>query len=98
MAKHGNMYKIGGIIDSTRNGVSKAGNPYCIFTIEDYFGTCEFALFGKNYDKWAHYAVNNIPVCVSFFAKEKKPYNGQPAPSVVEFTTDIMRIEYLDNM
>ncbi|MFN8288090.1 MAG: DNA polymerase III subunit alpha [Chitinophagales bacterium] len=41
--------KIAGIVSTTETKVAKNGNPYCRFTLEDFDGTYNFALFGKDY-------------------------------------------------
>ena len=63
--------RVGGLITSIRNGMSKAGNPYGIFTLEDYEGPHEFALFGKNYVEFGKYMIPNYHVCVSGIVQPK---------------------------
>ncbi len=41
--------KLAGIVTSTETKISKTGNLYCRFTVEDFNGTYNFALFGKDY-------------------------------------------------
>lgn len=41
--------KLAGLITAVRDAVSKNGKPFCIFTLEDFSGTREFALFGEQY-------------------------------------------------
>ena len=41
--------KIAGIVTGTETKFSKNGNQYCRFTIEDFSGTYNFSLFGKDY-------------------------------------------------
>lgn len=41
--------KIAGIVAATETKISKNGNPYCRFTLEDFTGSYGFALFGKDY-------------------------------------------------
>ena len=40
---------IGGIVTAVRTGITKTGNPFGGFTIEDYTGTYEAMFFGKDY-------------------------------------------------
>ncbi len=47
--------KVGGLITAIRHGTSKAGNPYGIFTLEDYEGPYEYALFGKTFIVFGKY-------------------------------------------
>ncbi|MDR1762852.1 MAG: DNA polymerase III subunit alpha [Dysgonamonadaceae bacterium] len=41
---------VGGIITGVRKGVSKAGKDYAIIKVEDFSGSGEIALFGKDYE------------------------------------------------
>ncbi len=41
--------KIAGIVTGTETKFSKNGNQYCRFTIEDFSGTYNFTLFGKDF-------------------------------------------------
>ena len=63
--------RVGGLITSVRNGTSKAGNPYGVFTLEDYEGPHEFALFGKNYVEFGKYMIPSYHVCVSGIVQPK---------------------------
>lgn len=41
--------RIAGIVATTNTRISKTGNPFAIFTLEDYDGSYEFAVFGKDF-------------------------------------------------
>lgn len=41
--------KVAGIVTTTETKIAKNGNQYCRFTIEDFTGTYNFSLFGKDY-------------------------------------------------
>jgi len=41
--------KIAGIVTATETKISKNGNQYCRFTLEDFTGSYVFTLFGKDY-------------------------------------------------
>lgn len=63
--------KIGGMVTGFRHGTSKAGNPYGIFTLEDYAGAFEFALFGKNYIEFGKYMIKDLYLYISATVQEK---------------------------
>ena len=67
----GKALKIGGMVTSFRNGTSKAGNPYGIFTLEDYVGAFEFALFGKNYVEFGKYMIKDLYLFIHAVVQEK---------------------------
>jgi DNA polymerase-3 subunit alpha len=50
----GQEIKIAGIVVNVNNRVGKNGKPFGIFTIEDYQGSLEFALFGEDYLKHSY--------------------------------------------
>ena len=56
----GTGLKIGGIVTSFRNGTTKAGRPYGIITLEDYYGSYDIALFGKNYEDYSKYMIKDL--------------------------------------
>jgi DNA polymerase-3 subunit alpha len=54
--KNGREIKIVGIVMTRREGMTKKGNKFVIFTIEDLSGSVELALFGEDYAKYSVYA------------------------------------------
>lgn len=46
---------VAGIVTKTQERFAKNGNPFCIFSIEDYNGGIELALFGDDYVKMGPY-------------------------------------------
>ncbi len=49
----------GGLVTDIREGISKSEKPYKIFTIEDFLGSGEVALFGKEYESYSRMVVKN---------------------------------------
>jgi len=47
--------RMGGLVENFREGTTKTGKPYGIAKIEDYSGSSEVALFGKNYIDFGKY-------------------------------------------
>jgi DNA polymerase-3 subunit alpha len=67
----GKSLKIGGMVTNFRHGTSKAGNPYGIFTLEDYVGAFEFPLFGKNYIEFGKYMIKDLYLFVNAIVQER---------------------------
>ena len=67
--------KLAGLITSVRDSVSKNGKPFCIFTLEDFSGTREFALFGEKYTQFKPWIELNAQIFIS--AKGEKSYRDQ---------------------
>jgi DNA polymerase-3 subunit alpha len=93
----GKALKIGGMVTNFRHGTSKAGNPYGIFTLEDYVGAYEFALFGKNYVEFGKYMIKDLYLYINAIVQEKGSdykYNKPSDPnSLKELELKIQKIE-----
>lgn len=80
----GTGLKIGGLITASRTGTTKNNKPYGIFTVEDYIGSYEFPLFGKNYEDYGKYLmVKDLFIYVHCVVQEKGAdyKNFKPDPS-----------------
>lgn len=55
---------LGGLITSAEQRISQKGNPYGRYTIEDYSGSYEFALFGNAYTNFGHLLLKDLYVLV----------------------------------
>ncbi|MDB4107697.1 DNA polymerase III subunit alpha, partial [Bacteroidia bacterium] len=67
--------RLAGLITTVRDSVSKNGKPFCIFTLEDFSGTREFALFGEKYTQFKPWIELNAQIFIS--AKGEKSYRDQ---------------------
>lgn len=57
--------KIAGIVTRMREGMTKRGNRYATFAVEDFSGAVELALFGEDYAKFRHYVGMNAMLFIS---------------------------------
>jgi DNA polymerase III subunit alpha len=90
----GKSLKIGGMVTNFRNGTSKAGNPYGIFTLEDYVGAYEFALFGKNYVEFGKYMIKDLYLFITATVQEKgSDYNKYNKPSADTTSTKELELK-----
>jgi DNA polymerase-3 subunit alpha len=99
----GKAVKIGGMVTSFRHGTSKAGNPYGVFTLEDYTGAYEFVLFGKNYIEFSKYMIKDLYLLIHTVVQEKnsdfrynKPTTDPSVPKELELK--IQKIEVLSEV
>ena len=96
--------KTGGIITAVRHSKTKSGNACGFFTVEDYEGSYEFALFGKNYTTFQNNMILNSYVMISANVQERGAdsrysNNNQPnmgAAAVLDLK--IQRIDLLENV
>lgn len=100
----GKALKIGGMVTGFRHGTSKAGNPYGIFTLEDYAGAFEFALFGNNYIEFGKYMIKDLYLLITAIVQEKgadwKFKKATPADSDLpkELELKIQKIEVFSDV
>src|SRR5690625_7607588 len=45
----GRRFRVGGLVTSSRSGISRRGLDYGVFTVQDYSGSYEFFMGGKNF-------------------------------------------------
>ena len=82
--------KLAGMISAVREAVSKNGKPYCIFTLEDFSGTREFAMFGERYTENKAWISLNAQVFIA--AKGDKSYRD---PSMLDL--NIQQMTFLED-
>ncbi len=60
----GRSFIVGGIVSDVRNGVSKKGNPYMVVRLEDASGSCDFPLFGRDYQAFSQLFARNAYISI----------------------------------
>src|SRR5205823_12931427 len=81
------MTRIGGLIASVQNGVSKKTNqPYAMVTLEDLEGSVQVLVMNENYDKYRDLLAPNTAILVV-----GEVTNGDDKPKI--FPQEIMRLE-----
>ena len=60
----------GGVVSEVQHRVSKMGKGWASFTVEDYWDSYEFRIFGEEYLKFQHFLVPNSFVYIKAFVKE----------------------------
>ena len=86
----GRDVKLAGIVTKKRDGMTKRGNRYATFTLEDFSGSVEFALFGEDFAKYYPYIDMNAMLLVN--AKSQPSFRD---PSVFELK--ILDIKFLED-
>jgi DNA polymerase-3 subunit alpha len=74
----------GGIVTEFREGITKTGNPYGILKVEDFSGSGEIPLFGKDYVNFGKYGKPGMYLFVRA-RMEDKFKNGKPRLSLGSF-------------
>ena len=60
----------GGVISEVQHRTSKMGKGWASFSVEDYWDSYEFRIFGEEYLKYQHFLVPNAFVYIKAFIKE----------------------------
>ncbi|MDR2425467.1 MAG: DNA polymerase III subunit alpha [Prevotellaceae bacterium] len=75
---------LGGMVVASKNSVSKNGNPWGQFSIEDYNGTYEFRLFGKDYEKFMQFLQIGHFLLIKASVNERYSYNKEQSSGELE--------------
>ncbi len=100
IASHKNQAcQLGGIIIEAEQRISKNNHPYGRYTIEDYSGSYQFALFGSAYTKFAHLMLKDLYVLVTGVIQQKnagqKWFKEQPEDQA-EYEFMVQHVEMLN--
>lgn len=96
---------IGGLVTAVNKRISKGGRPWGEFSMEDYEGSLNFRLFGKDYENFMPYMEEGTAVFMKcsivprFFARKdnaEAPRPGEP-PAPVECELKIRKTTLLAN-
>jgi len=60
----------GGVVSEVQHRTSKMGKGWASFTVEDYWDSYEFRIFGEEYLRFQHFMVPNAFVFIKAFVKE----------------------------
>jgi len=60
----------GGVVSEVQHRTSKMGKGWASFTVEDYWDSFEFRIFGEEYLRFQHFMVPNAFVFIKAFVKE----------------------------
>ncbi|MBR6118366.1 MAG: DNA polymerase III subunit alpha [Paludibacteraceae bacterium] len=90
---------IGGLITSAEQKISQKGNPYGRYTIEDYTGSYEFALFGNAYSRFGHLMLKDLYVLVQGVVQQKgagQKWFREAPDEQAEFEFVVQHVEMLN--
>lgn len=82
---------VAGIVSKAEHKISKSGNPFGSFELEDFHGSVRLTVFGENYLKFKHLMTENTFVVVK--GRFEARYNN---PAEVEF--QVKNMDLLENM
>lgn len=74
---NGKDITFGGIITAVREGQTKRGSPYTIFTLEDYAGKFEIALFSEDSVNFGKYARIGLSIYIEGKVQPKRYREGE---------------------
>jgi len=87
----GKEVAVGGIVTKAIERFSKNGNPFMLFTLEDYNGSYEFALFGEDFVNLAKYIAPDRFLYIKGVIKNKwgRPDEWEFKPASVRLLSEI---------
>lgn len=65
ITQFGQEWILGGIVIDYREGHTKTGSPFGILKLEDFTGSCEIPLFGRDYIKYGEYGCSNVCLLIT---------------------------------
>jgi DNA polymerase III subunit alpha len=89
-------WKFAGIVTGVQHRMSKNGNPFGIFELEDHEGTLEIRLFGEDYTKWREFFSDGFFLYVRAMWKER--WRGKDDARPPEKELKIVSIELLPSL
>ena len=78
-----------GLVVDVQHLMTKTGRPWGKLTMEDYSGTHEFAMFGKDYENFRKYMFNEYYLFVRGRV-QPRPYRKEGEPEMLEFKIQSM--------
>jgi DNA polymerase-3 subunit alpha len=96
-AVNGQSFVVGGMVTGVRRGVTRLKeNPFAIISLEDFSGTHDFALFGRDYSEFSKF--HNVPDDGSIFLlvrgrvqpKKYRPEELETKISSISFLSEVM--------
>ncbi|MCF8256710.1 MAG: DNA polymerase III subunit alpha [Flavobacteriales bacterium] len=89
-------WKFAGIVTGVQHRMSKNGNPFGIFELEDHEGTLEIRLFGEDYTKWREFFSDGFFLYVRAVWKER--WRGKDDARPPEKELKMVGIELLPSL
>ncbi len=98
----GRELKLGGMINSSRTGITKNGKPYGGFVLEDFSDNFEFMLFGQDFVNFKNFLQKDLHVMVQGVVQERgadwKRYDAPPSDKPVELEFKIRKMSLLSDV
>ncbi len=100
-SNEGKVVKIGGILTKADMGTDKNGKAYGRFTLEDYTGTYNFAMFSENYARNSAYMRINQFIFIEGVIEQRgaswSKYFKRKDVSEADYEFNISKVEYLQD-
>jgi DNA polymerase-3 subunit alpha len=70
-------FTLGGFVTLTKDNIDKNGKPWGLFTLEDYTGTYDFRLYGKDYENFMKFMQTGYFLLVKATVQERYKNPGE---------------------
>ena len=93
----GQQFNIAGIISEVDHKISKKGNNWCQFTLDDYSGAHQINIFGQEYEDFKHFLVPFLSVRIkvnigTFYNSDDAKINFEKFEFLRDVSDEINRI------
>lgn len=91
---------LGGLVVAAEDKISKKGNPYGRYVVEDYTSSYSFSLFGSNYQQYSGLLKKDVPVLITCTIQQRgkgmKYFKPLPADKA-EYEFAVQAVELLSD-
>jgi DNA polymerase-3 subunit alpha len=90
---------IAGMVTNSKSSVTKTGRPFVSFSVEDFNGTIQFSLFGKDYENFMKYTHPGTPLLIKVAILQKYGFqnNGDDSAKQVDCELKVRSMRLLSN-
>lgn len=90
---------IAGMVTNSKSSMTKTGRPFVNFSVEDFNGSMQFALFGKDYENFMKYTHPGTPLLIKVAVLQKYGYqqNGDDPSKQVDCELKVRSMRLLAN-
>ena len=90
---------IAGMVTNSKSSMTKTGRPFVNFSVEDFNGSMQFALFGKDYENFMKYTHPGTPLLIKVAVLQKYGYqqNGDDPAKQVDCELKVRSMRLLAN-
>ena len=91
-------FTVAGLVTQASRMMTKSNRPFVKFDIEDFTGSYNVALFGKDYERWMQYVQEGQTLLVKFRTKERYRGKSEKENNEIKYEMAIEEMHLLSNV